>query len=125
MKREFIPYYLSRAALSAIFAILVMGFTWKTIVVAIVLFGLFLLYLHSGWFQIDPSRPLTPLRRDERGRQIQRNALIAAIIVGVLIYLIGTQAANLFGWSLVAGPLALAFAIMAYFITQLILFARA
>jgi hypothetical protein len=125
MKREFLPYYLSRAALSAIFAILVMGFTWKAIVVAIVLFGLFLLYLHSGWFKIDPGHPLTPLQRDERGKQIQRNALIAAIIVGLLLYLIGTQAVHLLGWSLVAGPLALAFAIITYFITQFILFARA
>jgi len=104
MKREFIPYYLSRAAMSALFAILMMGFTWKAVLVAIFLFGLFLLYLHSGWFQIDLSHPLTPLRRDERGRQIQRNALIAAIAVGLLIYLIGSQASHLFGWSLVAGP---------------------
>ena len=125
MKREFIPYYLSRAALSAIFAILVMGFTWKAVLAAIFLFGLFLLYLHSGWFQIDPSHPLTPLRRDERGRQIQRNALIAAITVGLLIYLIGSQASHLFGWSLVAGPLALSLAIITYFIAQFILLARA
>ena len=125
MKREFVPYYLSRAALSAIFAILVMGFTWKAVLVAILLFGLFLLYLHSGWFQIDPSHPLTPLRRDERGRQIQRNALIAAITVGLLIYLIVSQASRLFGWSLVAGPLALSLAMITYFIAQFILFARA
>ena len=124
MKKEFIPYYLSRAALSAIFAILVMDFTWKAVLFAIFLFGLFLLYLHSGWFQIDPSHPLTPLRRDERGRQIQRNALIAAITVGVVIYLIGSQASRLFGWPLVAGPLALSLAMLTYFIAQFILMAR-
>ena len=125
MKREYIPYYLSRAALSVIFAILVMGFTWKAVLVAIVLFGLFLLYLHSGWFPIDPSHPLTPLRRDERGRHIQRNALIAAISVGLLIYLIASQASHLFGWSLIAGPLALSLSMITYFIAQFILFARA
>jgi len=125
MKREFIPYYLSRAAMSVILAILVMGFTWKAVLVAILLFGLFLLYLHSGWFQIDPNHPLIPLRRDERGRQIQRNALIAAITVGLLIYLIVSQASRLFGWSLVAGPLALSLAMITYFIAQFILFARA
>ena len=125
MKREFIPYYLSRAAMSAILAILVMGFTWKAALAAVFLFGLFLLYLHSGWFQIDPSHPLTPLRRDERGRHIQRNALIAAISVGLLIYLIASQASHLFGWSLIAGPLALSLSMITYFIAQFILFARA
>lgn len=125
MKREFIPYYLSRAALSAIFAILVMGFTWKAAVATVVLFGLFLLYLHSGWFQVDPEHPLTPLRRDERGRQIQRNALIAAVTVGILIYIILTQVPSLSGSSIIAGPLVLASGILTYFITQFILFARA
>ena len=125
MKREFIPYYLSRAALSAIFALLVMGFTWKAVLVAIVLFGLFLLYLHSGWFPVDPSHPLTPLRRDERGRLIQRNALIAAVIVGVLIYIILTQIPFLSGMSIIAGPLALSGGILTYFFAQFILFVRA
>jgi hypothetical protein len=125
MKREYIPYYLSRAVMSAFLAILVMGFTWKAVLIAIFLFGLFLLYLHSGWFQVDPSHPLTPLRRDERGRQIQRNALIAAITVGLLIYLIVSQASRLFDWSLVAGSLALSLAIITYFIAQFILMARA
>lgn len=124
MKSKFFPYYLSRAALSAAFAILVMGLTWKAALFAVVLFGLFLLYLHSGWFRIDPSHPLTPIRRDDRGQQIQRKALIAAVITGMLIYLILTQVSGLVGLSPVAGPLALALAVLTYFATQFALFAR-
>jgi hypothetical protein len=125
MKREFVPYYLSRAALSAIFALVVMGLNWKALLLAIVLFGLFLLYLHSGWFQVDPSRPLTPIRRDERGQQAQRKALIAAITVSLLIYLILPKAFALFGLALVVGPFVLMFGIVTYFVTQFILLAKA
>jgi hypothetical protein len=125
MKREFVPYYLSRAALSAIFGFVVMGLNWKALLLAIAMFGLFLLYLHSGWFQVDPSHPLTPIRRDERGRQAQRKALIAAIIVSLLIYLILPKAFALFDLALVTGPFVLLFGILAYFVTQFILLAKA
>ena len=125
MKKEFIPYYLSRAALSAVFAILVMGLNWKAVFPFLLLFGLFVLYLHSGWFLVDPSHPLTPLRRDEHGRQIQRFALITAVVIGVLLYVISMQASMLWGRSFITGPLALSIGVLAYFITQFILFARA
>jgi ABC-type microcin C transport system permease subunit YejE len=124
MKRNFLPYYLSRAALSAAFAILVFGLTWKAALFAVVVFGLFLLYLHSGWFRIDPSQPLTPLRRDDRGRDIQRKALIAGVIAGILIYITLTQVSEFIGLSLVAGPLALSLAVLTYFATQFALFGR-
>jgi len=77
-----------------------MGFNWKATLLAIVLFGLFLLYLHSGWFSIDLRYPLTPLRRDARGQQIQRKALIASIAVGLLIYLTSSHLSGLIGLSL-------------------------
>jgi hypothetical protein len=101
-----------------------MGLTWKAALFAVVLFGLFLLYLHSGWFRIDPSHPLTPIRRDDRGQQIQRKALIAGVITGMLVYLILTQVSGLVGISPVAGSLALALGVMTYFATQIALFAR-
>ncbi len=125
MRKEFIPFYLSRAALSAIFAVLVLGLSWKAILLAIALFGGFLLYLHSGWFHVDPSHRLTPIRRDERARQIQRKALIAAVAMGLLIYGILTQASDLLDLSLVAGPLALSIGVITYFVTQFVLLARA
>src|SRR3990170_1226818 len=100
MKKEYLPYYISRALLSFIFSILVMGFTWKAIVFATVLFGLFLLYLHSGWFSIDLKYPLAPLRRDTRGQEIQREALIFSVVVGTLAYLSSAQLSGLVGLSL-------------------------
>ncbi len=125
MRREFIPFYLSRAALSAIFAVLVLGLSWKAILLAIALFGGFLLYLHSGWFRIDASRHLTPIQRDERARQIQRKALIAAVIASLPVYVILTRAGDLLDPSLVAGPLALSLGVITYFVTQFVLLARA
>lgn len=87
MKKDFYPYYISRAILSCVFALLVMGLNWMAILLATVLFGLFLLYLHSGWFRVDLDHLFFPLRRDVRGQEIQRKALIVSIITGVLIYL--------------------------------------
>jgi hypothetical protein len=107
------------------FAILVMGFNWKSAIFAVILFGLFLLYLHSGWFRIDPSHPLTPIRRDPRGQDIQRKALIASIVMGLLGYVIMTQLAISLGLSLPTGQIALSMGMITYFVTQLVLLARA
>lgn len=57
MKKEFLPYYVSRAILSTAFSILVAGFSWNAALLATVFFGLFLLYLHSGWFSVDLGNP--------------------------------------------------------------------
>jgi len=124
MKKEFLPYYISRALLSLVFALIVMGINWKAVVFATILFGLFLLYLHSGWFRIDLNHPFTPLRRDQRGQGIQRKALISAVVVGLLVYLISSQLIGLIGFSL-PGNVALAIAVITYFTAQFILFARA
>jgi hypothetical protein len=123
MKKEFTPYYISRALLSFVFSVLVMGSNWKALVFATVLFGLFLLYLHSGWFGIDLRYPLAPLRRDPRGQEIQRKALIASVVVGMLIYLLSSQLSGLIGLSL-SGNIALSIGIITYFVTQFILFAH-
>lgn len=124
MKKEFLPFYISRAILSSIFSILVMGFTWKALLLAITFFGLMLLYLHSGWFSIDLRNPFMPLRRDPRGQEIQRKALIASVVLGLLIYLFSSPLSGLIGLPL-SGNIALSIGIIAYFVTQFILFARA
>lgn len=125
MRRELLPYYLSRAALSVVFAILVIGLTWKAALLAIVLFGGFLLYAHSGWFLVDPSHHLTPLRRDERARGIQRKALIAAVSEGILVYVVLTQATDLLNLSVAIGSLSLSLGVITYFVTQFVLLSRA
>lgn len=122
MKKEFSLYYISRAILSCLIAILVMGWHWRALIMAAVLFSLFYLYLHSGWFQVDPQSPLTPLRRDEHGRQVQRKALIAAIVTGLLAYLLLSQSILLPALTPVAGSIALSLGILAYFIVQFALF---
>lgn len=124
MKRQFIPYYLSRAALSLALAVVVLGLTWKAAVLAACFFAFFLVYLHSGWFEVDPSRPWFPLRRDERGREIQRKALIAALVSGVIIFVLLTAIPISASLALAAGPLAVAFGACVYFATQFALFAR-
>jgi hypothetical protein len=121
MKREFLPYYISRLILSFVFSLLVLGFHWKALILALVLFGLFLLYLHSGWFRVDLTNPLLPLRRDSRGKLIQRKALILAIIVGFALYLLS----GAFGFVLISGNIAIAIAIVAYFASQFLLFLKA
>ena len=123
MKKEFLPFYLSRAILSAAFASLVIGVNWTALLFAAGLFGLFLLYLHSGWFQVDPRYPLTPLRRDHHGQEIQRKALIASVVVGMLAYLISPYLLGFIGFSL-PGNVALSVGIITYFVTQFVLFVR-
>ena len=124
MKRQFIPYYLSRAALSLVLGVVVLGFSWKAAALAACFFGFFLVYLHSGWFEVDPSRPWFPLRRDERGREIQRKALIAALVSGVIIFVLLTAIPISASLTLAAGPLAVALGACVYFATQFALFAR-
>lgn len=123
MKKDFLPFYISRAILSTAFAILVMGVNWMAALLAAVFFGLFLLYLHSGWFRVDLSHPFMPLRRDPHGQEVQRKALIASVIVGMLVYLIYPYLAGFIGFSL-SGNVALSIGIMTYFVTQFILFIR-
>ena len=125
MKRQFVPYYLSRAVLSLVFSLFVLGFTWKALVLAVFFFGLFLLYLHSGWFRVDPAQPLFPIRRDERGREVQRKALIAGLVSGAALFLILDIIPFGLPLSSFASPLGIAAAVLVYFSTQFALFARA
>lgn len=124
MKKEFFPYYVSRAVISSLFSVLVMGLTWKAVLLTVVFFGLFLLYLHSGWFSVDLTNPFFPLRRDPRGQEIQRKALIISIIAGLIIYLSAPLFFGLAGFPL-SGNFPLSAGIAAYFAAQFILFSRA
>jgi hypothetical protein len=125
MKKEFFPYYISRALLSIVFSIGVMGLSWKAALLALLFFGGFLLYLHSGWFSIDLKNPLAPLRRDLHGQLVQRKALIISVVVGVSLYLISMGLSNYLGRVVVSGHVALSIGVIVYFIAQFFLFARA
>ena len=123
MKKDFLPYYISRFLLSAIFAIAVFGFTWTALISATILFGFFLLYLHSGWFSVNPEHPFFPLRRDDRGQKIQRKALLLSLLAGLLVYFAVPSLAGIPNHPML-GNLALVLGILTYFAAQWILFAR-
>jgi hypothetical protein len=125
MKKEFLPYYISRAFLSIVFSILVMGLSWKAALLTVLCFGGFLLYLHSGWFSIDLKNPLAPLRRDLHGQLVQRKALIISVVVSVSLYLISMGLSSYLGLVLVSGHVALSIGVIVYFIAQFVLFAKA
>lgn len=118
MKEEFFPYYISRFVLSVVFSILVWQFTWMAALMAFVFFGLFLLYLHSGWFSIDLSTPLYPLRRDSHGKEVQRKALIFAVTLSLLLYTFAVPLSNFIGTPLISGHTALSVGIITYFLSQ-------
>ena len=122
MKKEFLPYYISRFILSVVFSILVWGITWNTALMTIVFFGLFLLYLHSGWFSIDLKNPLFPLRRDAHGQAVQRKALIIAVVISLLLYTFAVPLSNFTSLPLISGHIALSIGIITYFIAQFTLF---
>lgn len=125
MKKEFFPYYISRALLSIFFSIGVMGLSWKAALLTVPFFGGFLLYLHSGWFSIDLKYPLAPLRRDLHGQLVQRKSLIISVVVGVSLYLISIGLSSYLGMVLVSGHVALSIGIIVYFVVQFVLFAKA
>ena len=123
MKKEFLPYYVSRILLSLILSAVIFGLSWKAGIFALVLIGFFLLYLHSGWFQINLDTPLTPLRRDGRGKEIQRKALIAALFSGIVTFVISPYFCNYFSTPN-AGYLSLSLGILVYFGVQFSLLSR-
>jgi formate/nitrite transporter FocA (FNT family) len=123
MKKLLVPYYVSRGVLCAAFSLLVFGLTWKALVLGGILFALFLVYVHSGWFAVDPANPLFPVRRDERAREAQRKALVAAIMAGIFVYVAVSALQS--SISVAAAPLAISLAILVYFASQFLLLARA
>jgi uncharacterized membrane protein HdeD (DUF308 family) len=125
MNKKYLPYYISRGVLSGAFGILVFGFTFKAAIFTLVVFGVFLLYLHSGWFQIDQQSPWFPVRRDERAQQVQRKALITAILIGAISYTLFTMAMQWVALPAIGSSLAISLAVLAYFLTQFILLSRA
>ncbi|MFZ5911670.1 MAG: hypothetical protein ACOYYU_16785 [Chloroflexota bacterium] len=125
MKREYLPYYFSRFALSAVFSVLVWSVSWKAALMTIVFFGLFLLYLHSGWFSVDLRNPFFPLRRDAHGQEVQRKALIIAIVLGLLLFTASIPLSGFMGIPLISGQVALSIGILAYFVVQFALFLKA
>ncbi len=81
-------YYISRAAIAAVAAVIAWLSThsiWLSVGTWLVVMAGFVWYARSGHFTVDPSRPLTPLRRDEREQSITYRAATYAFVVMVLL----------------------------------------
>ncbi|MBN1266914.1 MAG: hypothetical protein JXA25_15575 [Anaerolineales bacterium] len=124
MKTTYFPYYTSRAVLSIIFSLLIAGFSWKAGLFTVVLFTGFLLYLHSGWFQVDKSNPYFPLRRDENGKEIQRKAIVAAVVVSILLYSVSPLLNGFLAMADISNGVILSLGVLIYFLSQAVLFIR-
>ena len=124
MKRQYLLYYISRIMLSVILAIVIAGVNWKALLLTIIFFAFFLIFLHSGWFSVDPENKFLPLRRDARGQFIQRKALIASIVLGLVSYFSLSLASIFLGPARISGNIALGVAVVTYFATQFVLFTR-
>jgi hypothetical protein len=127
MKRELTLYYASRAVLAALFGV---AFTlggwpwWAGLAMGVVVFAGFIWYAHSGRYLIDSSTPLFPLRRDARGKSIRDRAVVAAVVVGGLTYVVLSLAALTMQLPFSAGMLTLTIGAATYFVISNWLYVR-
>jgi hypothetical protein len=127
MKRELVPYYISRGILAALlgwFMSLQLGL-WLGVGMGVLTFAGFLWYAHSGFYLVDTSHPLFPLRRDTRGSVVRDKAVLAAVAAGMFIFLLIFLIDVLFDAGVPNGPIPLAAGIITYFVTTQWLFLRA
>ena len=98
MRRELVPYYVSRAMLAILFGYLVAtgGSVWVGLLLGVAMFAGFIWYAHSGWYLLELSTPLYPLRRDKRGEAIRDRALVVAVTAVLLFYVVFARIVGLF-----------------------------
>jgi hypothetical protein len=119
MKRELSLYYVSRALLSVLFASIFIfsgdltpaagaGF-------ALLLWAGFIYYAHSGHYVVEPSTPLTPLRRDARGQYVRDRSLLFAVVVGGVSFALLSLTGLVLTLPIMVGPVAMGCAILTYF----------
>ena len=127
MKKELSVYYITRAALALLIGFL---FTkagwplWGSVLIAILMFGLFVWYAHSGHFLIDESTPLTPLRRDARAKVIRDRALVSAVVIGGVTYGLMGFLSQFTALAPAVKNLALVIGLLAYFVISQVMFTR-
>jgi len=122
--KELLPYYLGRAAISAVFAVLVdlAGAPWWGAVIAgIAMFGLFAWAVRSGRYVVRPEHGVTALRSDEYTRAIRDRAtrygfVAVTLALGVVAIYYGLIASAAVPVPVVGGILFLGWAV--YYITD-------
>jgi hypothetical protein len=81
-------YYVSRAVLTLVVsgvAWIITHSVWMTATIGALTLAAFVWYANSGHFIVDPDRPLTPLRRDEREQSITYKAATYALVAVMLL----------------------------------------
>jgi hypothetical protein len=126
MRRELIPYYASRAVLSAVLG-LIFGLSisaWVGVLTGLVAYAGFLWYAHNGRYLVDTRNPLFPLRRDDRGRAIRDRAVVIAVAVAGVTFALLSIVAWIQPRFDQAGSLAIVLGIVSYFVVSTWLFSR-
>lgn len=118
MRRELIPYYVSRAFLSALLGLLISSGngTWMGVILGLAVYVGFIWYAHSGRYLVDTTNPLFPLRRDARGMAIRDRAVVISVGIGGVAYLGLSIASHLLSISAPIGSWAFALGVVAYFV---------
>jgi hypothetical protein len=103
-------YYVSRSVVSAAAAAVIWAGThsiWLAVLTGVVTLSLFVWTAHSGHFVVDPSRPLTPLRRDEREQWVTARAanwaFAALMLLAGALALSGSPGADWFSLAVFVG----------------------
>ena len=117
MKRELIPYYVSRAFLSALVGLLISSGNeiWMGVLLGLAVYIGFIWYAHSGRYLIDTTTPLFPLRRDARGMAIRDRAVVISVAIGGLTYFGLSIASQLFPINAHIWSWAFGLGVLAYF----------
>jgi hypothetical protein len=128
LERALLPYYLSRALMSALLGLALAlggGAWWLGALIGALTYAGFLWYAHSGFYLVDTSRPLAPLRRDERGKAIRDRAAVAALAVGGVAFAALSLLGQTVSLPLNAATWALLVGVIAYFVVSNWLYLRA
>ena len=126
MKRELIPYYVSRAILAVLvgwYASTIKGLG-AGIVMGGIMFAGFLWYAHSGRYLIDTTHPLYPLRLDARGNAIRDRAVRTGVGVAGLVILLFLILEWVFSLEMPSRSIALLVGVVTYFVVTNFLFTR-
>lgn len=127
MKRSLLPYYISRAIVSALLGVII-NFGgrpwWVGLLLGTLVFAGFIWNAHSGFYVIDTTRPLMPLRRDARGTAIRDRATVWGVAAGGAMFIALSLAGPLFQITIKAGSLAALSGGIVYFVVTNWLFIR-
>jgi hypothetical protein len=126
VNRALIPYYVSRALLSALFGYLISIGAGPAIgaILGALTFIAFVWYAHSGRFLVDTRSPLFPLRRDARASAIRDRSLVVSVALAGLTYAVLALLSRVLALQLYAGGLALIVGVVSYFALSNWLFIR-